>query len=140
MAQLYPDAETFEDLYTRLFRDIEESDPDRMDPLIRSKMIICFDVTEPTIEMWVDGRSKPVVVSFGESDLKPTLTARLTGDTLHELLLGTLPLGRSLSSRRLKVKGSKFKALKLESLLHACQAAYPPLAEELFGDEASDDD
>lgn len=140
MAQLYPDAETFEKLFTRMFRDIAESDPDRMDPLIHSKMIICFDVSEPVVEMWVDGRSKPVVVSFGDSDLKPTLTASLTGDTLHELLLGTLPLGRSLSSRRLKVKGSKLKALKLENLLHACQATYPPLADEFFGGEPSEDD
>ncbi len=134
MTQTYADAVEFEALFTRLFASIEESDPDRMDPLVASRMIVCFEVRDPAIRMWVDGRSKPVETSFGSTDLRATLTARLTGDTLHELLLGTLPLGKALWRRKLKVKGSKRTAMKLESLLHACQEAYPGLAEEMLGD------
>ena len=132
MTQIYDDAAQFEELFSRLFAQIEDEDPDGMDPLVASRMIICFVVREPEIEMWVDGRTKPVQTSFGPSDLEATLTARLTGDTLHELLLGTLPLGRALWRRRLKVKGPKSKATKLESLLHACQSAYPALAEDML--------
>ena len=131
MTQIYDDAAQFEELFSRLFAQIEDEDPDGMDPLVASRMIICFVVREPEIEMWVDGRTKPVQTSFGSSDLEATLTARLTGDTLHELLLGTLPLGRALWRRRLKVNGSTSKAMKLESLLHACQAAYPGLVENM---------
>jgi hypothetical protein len=133
VSQIYADADQFEDLFRRLFAQIETDDPHGMDPLVKAKMVICFAVREPEAEMWVDGRTAPVTVTFGPSDLRATLTAQLTGETLHELLLGTLPLGKSLSSRRLKVKGSKLKALKLESLLHACQAGYPALADELLG-------
>ena len=49
---------------------------------------------------------------------------------MHELLLGTLPLGRALMFRKLRVSGSKSRAMKLESLLHACQAVYPAIADE----------
>jgi hypothetical protein len=46
---------------------------------------------------------------------------------MHELLLGTLPLGRAILFRNLKVQGSKSKAMKIESLLHTMQAVYPSL-------------
>jgi putative sterol carrier protein len=134
MNQVYDSSADFEALFARLFADIEESDPSGMDPLTKKRMIIRFQVSEPDADMWVDGRTKPVNVTFGTLDAKATLTAVLTGDTLHELLLGTLPLGKAVSGKRLKVKGSMFKARRLESLLHACQAAYPSLAEEMLGD------
>ena len=47
---------------------------------------------------------------------------------MHELLLGTLPLGKALLFRKLKVGGSKSKAMGLEPLLHACQSVYPDIA------------
>jgi putative sterol carrier protein len=134
MTTIYPSSEAFEDLFTRLFEEIATSDPTGMDPLVKKKMVIRFRVTEPDVDMWVDGRSKPVRTSFQDLGTKATLTADLTGDTLHELLLGTLPLGKALSGRRLKVKGSMFKARRLESLLHACQSTYPAMAEAELGE------
>lgn len=136
MTRIFRDAARFEELFTRLFTQIAADDPHGMDPLVSSRMVICFAVREPDIEMWVDGREAPVETTFGPSGLDATLTAQLTGDTLHELLLGTLPLGKALRRRKLKVEGSKLKAMKLESLLHACQAGYPALAEEMLaGDQ-----
>ena len=96
----------------------ETAEGERLAALVKRKMVICFDVHDPDVEMWVDGRHDPVQTSFGPNDQKATLTARLSGDSLHELLLGTLPLGRALTSGRLKVKGSKLKAMRLEDLLH----------------------
>lgn len=133
MTQIYPTSAEFEALFSRLFEQIEATDPSGMDPLTKKRMVIRFVVSEPDADMWVDGRTKPVRVSFGSLDVKATLTAELTGNTLHDLLLGTLPLSKALSGKRLKVKGSIFKARRLESLLHACQSAYPDLAGELPG-------
>jgi putative sterol carrier protein len=53
---------------------------------------------------------------------------------MHELLLGTLPLGKALLFRKLKVSGSKSQAMKLESLLHACQSVYPDIAADRLGE------
>lgn len=131
MSEIYADAEQFEHVFTRLFERIAEDDPNGMDSLVKKRMVIRFRVTDPDVDLWVDGRSRPVTTAFGAQDLKPTLSAQLTADTLHELLLGTLPLGKGLSGGRLKVKGSIFKAMKLEDLLHSCQTVYPELAEEL---------
>jgi len=85
---------------------------------------------EPDADIWVDGRARPVVTTFEPIDAPATLTARLSANSMHELLLGTLPLGRALLFRKLKVSGSKSKAMKLEPLLHSCQAVYPNIAAE----------
>ncbi len=52
---------------------------------------------------------------------------------MHQLLLGTLPLGKALLFRKLKVSGSKSKAMGLEPLLHACQAVYPDIVADALG-------
>ena len=44
---------------------------------------------------------------------------------MQNLLLGTLPLGQAMLLRKLKVSGSRSRALSLEPLLHACQTATP---------------
>ncbi|MGI9601191.1 MAG: hypothetical protein ACR2QE_04865 [Acidimicrobiales bacterium] len=132
MSTIYADADQFKTLFSRLFAQINEETPDRLDPLVKKKMVVVFRVHDPDVEMWIDGRSKPVQTSFSEVDGKLSLAAELIGNTLHELLLGTVPLGKGLSSGRLKVKGSFLKARKLEDLLHACQEFYPALAEEML--------
>ena len=133
MGHVYATADAFEELFTCMFDQIAVDDPDGMDPLVEQQMVICFRLSEPDTELWVDGREKPVLTSFGAQPIDATLTAKLSGDAFHDLLLGTLPLGRALLFRKLKVSGSKTAAMKLESLLHACQAVYPELAEEMLG-------
>ncbi len=134
MSQIYVDAAQFEALFTRMFDQIESDDPDGMDDLVEQQMVVRFQLREPDSELWVDGRSKPVQTSFGANDIDATLSADLTANSMHELLLGTLPLGRALMFRNLKVKGSKSKAMKLEGLLHTMQAVYPGLADEMLHD------
>jgi putative sterol carrier protein len=130
MSQIYVSNAQFQTVFTRLFDRIGIDDPDGMDELVEQKMVIRFRLREPNIELWIDGRAKPVQTSFGAQKLDATLTADLTANSLHELLLGTLPLGRAILFRNVKVQGSKSKAMKLESLLHTMQAIYPEMVDE----------
>jgi putative sterol carrier protein len=130
MSRVYEQPADFETLFARLFSEIEHDD--RLDELVEQQMVIRFRIREPEVELWIDGRSAPVHASFGNEDLDATLTVDLTGNSLHELLLGTLPLGKAMLFRKLKVDGSKSKAMKLEPVLHVMQAAYPALADELL--------
>ena len=127
MSQIYESKADFETLFTQLFDRIETDDPDGMDELVEQKMVIRFRLRAPNVELWIDGRSKPVQTSFGTQSLGATLTADLTANDLHDLLLGKLPLGKAMLFRKLKVQGSKSKAMKLESLLHTMQAIYPDM-------------
>ena len=130
---VYADAEQVKTIYTHLFNTVDSTDPDGMDSLVKAKMVIHFRMTDPQIDMWVDGRSKPVKALFVEPGVNTTLIAEMSGDTLHEMLLGTLRLTKALGSKRLKVSGSMMKALKLEDLFHTCQGQYPMIADEMLG-------
>jgi len=109
------------------------TEDDSIDDLVEQQMVINFRLNDPAADIWVDDRSRPVVTTFESIDVDATLTADLSADSMHELLLGALPLGRALLFRKLKVSGSKSQAMKLESLLHACQSAYPDIAAERLG-------
>jgi putative sterol carrier protein len=127
MGRIYADAEQLERVYTTMFDAV--ADDDSMDTLVDTQMVINFQLHDPDADIWVDGRSRPVATTFEPIDgVDATLTAKLSADSMHELLLGTLPLGKALLFRKLKVSGSKSKALALEPLLHACQAVYPAIA------------
>ena len=132
MGRHYADADQLESVYSAMFDAV--ADDDSMSTMVDAQMVINFRLSDPDADIWVDGRSRPVVTTFAPIDgVKPTLTAKLSADSMHELLLGTLPLGKALLFRKLKVSGSKSKAMGLEPLLHACQAVYPDLAGDAPG-------
>ena len=132
MGRIYVDAEQLEGVYTTMFDTV--ADDDSMDTMVASQMVINFQLHDPEADIWVDGRTRPVVTTFEPIEGVPaTLTAKLSADSMHELLLGTLPLGRALLFRKLKVSGSKSKAMALEPLLHACQAVYPDIQADALG-------
>jgi putative sterol carrier protein len=126
VGRVYTDADQLRVVYSTMFDDV--ADDDSMDALVEQQMVINFRLHDPSADIWIDGRTRPVVTTFEPIGTDATLTATLSADAMHELLLGTLPLGRALLFRKLKVSGSKSRAMKLEPLLHACQAVYPDIA------------
>lgn len=128
MGRTYADADQLREVYTAMFDAV--ADDESIDDLVEQRMVINFRLHDPAADIWVDGRSRPVVTTFEPIDTDATLTASLSADSMHGLLLGTLPLAKALLFRKLKVSGSKSRAMKLESLLHACQAVYPDIAAE----------
>jgi len=129
MGKIYENTEQFESLFTQMFDEI--ADDDGMTKLVEQQMVIRFRLSDPDVDLWIDGRARPVTASFRALGVEPTLVAGLSTDSMHELLLGTLPLSRALMFRKLKVQGSKSKAIKLEPVLHAMQRVYPDLAADL---------
>jgi len=132
VGRTFTDAEQLRAVFSEMFDDV--ADDDRMSGLVEQQMVINFRLHDPDADIWVDGRSRPVVTTFEPiEDVPATLTAKLSADSMHELLLGTLPLGKALLFRKLKVSGSKSKAMGLEPLLHACQAVYPDIQADALG-------
>jgi putative sterol carrier protein len=127
VGRIYADAAQLRVVFSEMFDDV--ADDDGMDGLVAQQMVINFRLHDPSIDIWVDGRSRPVATAFEPNGVDATLTAELSADSMHELLLGTLPLGKAVLFRRLKVSGSRSGALRLEPLLHACQAVYPGIVD-----------
>jgi putative sterol carrier protein len=128
VGRTFADAEQLRAVFSEMFDEV--ADDEGMDGLVAQQMVINFRLHDPSADIWVDGRTSPVATTFEPIGVEATLTADLSADSMHELLLGTLPLGKAMMFRKLKVSGSKSRALKLEPLLHACQAVYPRIVDE----------
>lgn len=131
MPRTYADDGVLRQVYSSMFAAV--ADDDAMDQLVRLQLVINFRLRNPDADIWVDGRSRPVETTFAPIGVPATLTARLSADSMHRLLLGTLPLGKAVLYRKLKVSGSVSSAMQLEPLLHACQAVYPAIAAQTLG-------
>lgn len=124
---VYSSDQQFYNCLERLFTQIGEVDPQAADQITKSKLTIRFNCTEPDAEVLIDGRSQPLQIQYGSTSVKPVLDIMLTGDTLHEILLGTLKLSKAVGSKRLKPKGPIWKATALEPILHHAQTLYPQI-------------
>ena len=127
---VYSSDQQFYSCLKMLFTQIGEVDPQAADQITKSKLTIRFNCSQPTAEVLIDGRSHPLQIHYGPNGVKPILDIMLTGDTLHEILLGTLKLSKAVGSKQLKPKGPIWKATALEPILYHAQNLYPQIVQE----------
>ena len=116
--------------FKALFSKIEEEDAAAAESLLKSKLSIRFQCSDPTAAITIDARKKPVDVAYGSSRIKPILDINLSADTLHEILLGEIGLSKAMGSGRMKPKGPIWKSVALEPLLHDAQKLYPEVLKD----------
>lgn len=121
--QLYAVAET---LFTRL----QEEDPGATDSVLASHLVIRLRTSKPAAEFTLNGRRRPVQISYGPSHPRPTLDIKLAADTLHRILMDELSLKKALANGQLEVHGPVWKATVLADVFHGGQAIYPQVLEE----------
>ena len=113
-----------------LFKRIEKENSAAAESLLKSKLSIRFRCSQPTADILIDARKKPVQIAYGSTDIKPTLDINLSADTLHEILLGDIGLSKAMGSKRMKPKGPIWKSVVLEPLLHDAQKLYPEVLKQ----------
>lgn len=122
---IYATDEQLYSCFQALFKRIAEEDEAAADSLLKSKLSIRFQCSEPTAAITIDARKKPVDIIYGSTRVKPTLDINLSADTLHEILLGKIGISKAMGSGRMKPKGPIWKSVALEPLLHDAQKMYP---------------
>ncbi len=116
--QLYAVAE---DLLTR----VQEQVPSASDSIAKSHLVIRLATTDPLSEFTLNGRKRPVQITYGPNRLRPTLDLKLTADTLHKVLLGELGLSKAVTSGQVDTRGPVLKLRALADLFRAGQKIYP---------------
>ncbi|MCL4869574.1 MAG: SCP2 sterol-binding domain-containing protein [Anaerolineae bacterium] len=124
---VYRDIDQFYACVRQLFAAIEQKDPNAAAPLLKSRLIIRLQLTQPAGELIINGRQAPVETHFGRNSLKPDIDIALTMDSLHAILLGQLTLTKALGSGKLTVKGPVWKATVLADLFRQSQTLYPQI-------------
>lgn len=127
---IYESDEQLYACFQKLFAQIEEEDDTAAESLLKSKLSIRFQCSEPTAAITIDARKKKVDIFYGATRVKPILDIKLSADTLHEILLGEIGLSKAMGSGRMKPKGPIWKSVALEPLLHDAQRLYPQVIEE----------
>ena len=113
-----------------LFERIQQVEPGAADQITFARLVICFRCSEPTAEITINGRHRPLQTIFGPSNVRPELDVELMGDTLHQILLGQLNLKKAVATRLLKVKGPVWKTAALYDLFERGQTLYPQILRE----------
>jgi hypothetical protein len=126
----YADADQFYTCTKTLFTRIEEQEPGAADAILASRLVIRLRCTEPDAELTINGRQRPVQITFGPSRLRPTLDIELPADTLHRIMLGEVSLKKALANGQLKVLGPVWKATVLADLFHRGRALYSEVLHE----------
>jgi len=101
------------------------ADPEMGVKYRESKIIICFNITEPAGQIWLTGQGE---VICGKADLKATIEMDLSGDSCHLFWLKELSLPIALAKRKIKARGPMPKVLKLLPMLKPAYEAYPEIA------------
>lgn len=120
-------------LYTcakALFTQIEEEDPGASDAILASHLVIRLRCTQPDAEFTLNGRQRPVNITYGPAKARPTMDIELAADTLHHILLGELSMKKAMGNGLLKVRGPVWKVTALADLFYRGQEIYPGILEE----------
>ena len=120
----YPDSKTLRSVMTEVFNRLNAT-PGAADDFVKNNMIVSLYVDNPKVFLGVDGRQKPVELSFSPDGVKPDLAIRLDADLLHGILMGTVRLRDAYFGGQIKTKGSVFKAMKLADLFRQAEKIYP---------------
>jgi hypothetical protein len=126
----FADTDQFYGCAQALFARVEEQNPSAADDILASRLVIRMGCTDPTAELTINGRQRPVQTTFGPSKLRPTLDIELAADTLHRILLDELSLKSALASGKLKARGPVHRIRALAKLFYQLQADYPQVLRE----------
>jgi hypothetical protein len=95
-----------------------------------SHLIIRLKTDAPSAEFTLNGRKRPVQVTYGLSRQRPTLDIELAADTLHCILLGRLSLKKALANGDLLVQGPAWKVMILADLFYRGREIYPQVLQD----------
>ena len=120
-AQLYRCLQT-------LFSQVEAELPQATDALLKAKLCIRFNISEPEAALIIDAKKRPLQIEYGQANShKPDLDVDITGEALHQILLGQLNLTKAVGSKKVKPKGPVWKVMALADLFYHAQKIYPAI-------------
>ena len=125
----YNDPRTLQTTLHALFQRLNDT-PQAVDEFTKNRMVVSINLKNPTLYLGLDGRSKPVRISFESDGVKPNLAIYMDADLLHDIWLGRVRLRDAFFDGRIKTKGSIFKAMKLADLFRQTEKLYPVVLKE----------
>jgi len=122
-----------EDVYETLGRLLTAitADDDELAPKFRSAdTVVRYEYSEPDSAITVRlGEGEGERVQFGEGDMEPEVTMRMSADTAHRFWLGDVDVTRALARGEITATGPVAKLLRLVPL---AKPAFPRYKQQLI--------
>jgi hypothetical protein len=129
---IYSSEEQFYLLMQHLFERIRMQNPNPVDQLAAKRLIVRLRFSDPQAEIMVNGRRKPVSITFGGeySPILPDLEAEMAAETLHMVLMHSLSLKSAIAYGKITVSGMLWRTKSLAAILEHGRAFYPLILRE----------
>ena len=125
----YPDSQTLRSVMQDLFDRLNNT-PNATDTFLKNKMLVHIYLDNPKVFLGLDGRQRPVGITFSRDGAKPDLAIRMDADMIHAIWLGQVRLRDAYFKGDVKTKGSIFKAMKLADLFRQAENLYPTVLKD----------
>lgn len=126
---VYSDSRTLRSVMQEVFERLNNT-PGAADEFVKNRMVVNIYLDDPKVFLGLDGRQKPVAITFSPNGQKPDLAIRMDADLIHNIWLGKVRLRDAYFNGSIKTKGSIFKAMKLADLFRQAEALYPVVLRE----------
>ena len=126
----YASSEQFYNAMQLLFERLRSSEANPVDKLAASHLSIRMRFSNPSAEIAVNGRQKPVTITYGPSQDRPDLDVEMSIDTFHKILTHEVSLKSAFANRQMKVLGPIWKTAPLADILTAGREIYPQILRE----------
>lgn len=128
---VYQNAAQLETCADRLFQRVQTEHPDALKRVLGQRMLIRLACTQPATTIWLDGRRRPLQLTFGEARQRPHLDIALPTETLHRILMGDISLQKAFSNGNIQVAGALWRLPALADLFTQAQTLYPAVLREM---------
>ncbi len=120
----YRDSQMFCEVMVDLF-ERTMAQPDAVDAIKASGLVLRLITTDPPAVLVVDGRSTPPGFSCGSTAARADLVLRMPADVLHQVWLGQIRLRDAFFQGQIRIEGPLLRALTLADLFRQVEAIYP---------------
>lgn len=120
----YPDEHALYGSLREVFTRLEES-PEAYRAFMGARLALRLKCSAPSAEVLLDGRRPGQFQAiYGPAEVRPDLDVEMASDTLHLILLNSLPLKKAVGSGLVKVKGPTWKLNALAVVLEHGRLVY----------------
>jgi len=125
----YTEAQQIYDVMQALFESMRDIEPNPVDALVSTHMIIRLTLTDPDAHITINGRQRPVKIDYGPASGRADMEIEMTAEILHLVLLDEYSIKQGFSNGELKVRGPIWKALSFADIFQKGRAYYPQVLE-----------
>ena len=126
----FKDSEQIYAIMQALFEQMSGLNPDPVDALVSSHIVIRINLTEPDAQITINGRKRPVTIDYGFVNGRADLEIGMKAETLHRILLDEYSIKRGFSNGELKVRGPIWKALSFADIFQKGRKFYPQVLKD----------